>query len=217
MQPGFDTSDWMRGEAPLGYGDGEAFATSLDYGPEATNKHPTAYFRAHFTVTDPADIVRLKALARFDDGMVVYVNGQEVARANMPAGPVGYTNWATASGVNPPRHWQSFVLPAAALVEGVNTLAVEVHQVGPGSSDLFFDMVLQPENAIVLHHTPTGPVVGTAAPWTIPATVGTSAELASLVLYWREHGAATWTAQAFSGAAGNYSATLAPASVVDHA
>ena len=47
-----------------------------------------SYYRHTFTVNDPASISSLFVEVVRDDGAVVYINGTEVARPNMPAGTI---------------------------------------------------------------------------------------------------------------------------------
>src|SRR5215213_7851051 len=70
----------------LGNGDGDE-ATVVSYGADANNKYITTYFRKSFTVANPADFNSLTLDILRDDGAVVYLNGTEIYRNNMPAGP----------------------------------------------------------------------------------------------------------------------------------
>ena len=79
---GFDDSLWPSGPAQLGYGDGDE-ATLVGYGPNASTKYITTYFRRVFTVPDPNAVAGLKLELLRDDGAVVYLNGTEVARSNL--------------------------------------------------------------------------------------------------------------------------------------
>ena len=78
-----------------------------------------------------------------DDGAVVYVNGIEVARSNMPAGTITSGSFASTN-VDPPQERQffDFSVPPSVLVNGTNTIAVEIHQNYRSSSDLAFDLAL---------------------------------------------------------------------------
>ena len=49
---GFNDSIWKIGAAELGYGDGDE-STVVSYGPNASSKFITTYFRRHFTVPNP--------------------------------------------------------------------------------------------------------------------------------------------------------------------
>ncbi len=134
---GFDDASWASGAAQLGYGDGDE-ATVISEGP-AGNRHITTWFRNSFEVADPADIDHLDLALIRDDGAIVYVNGTEVVRTNMPAGPVNgatlASDYAWGPGETEP---QLYSVLADALVAGTNTIAVEIHSASPGSRDLSF-------------------------------------------------------------------------------
>ena len=94
----FNDTSWKSGPAQLGYGDGDE-ATTVGYGSDPNNKYITTYFRKTFTVTNPSQFNGLTLDLLRDDGAVIYVNGQEVARSNMPTGTIDYqTLAATAIG-----------------------------------------------------------------------------------------------------------------------
>jgi len=86
-QPSFDDSPWAAGPAELGYGDGGE-ATTVGFGPDASNKYITTYFRHTFSVANPSSYQSLTLSLRRDDGAVVYLNGAEVFRSNVPAGGI---------------------------------------------------------------------------------------------------------------------------------
>ena len=140
----FDDSGWASGPGVLGYGEvaGQQ-ATILSYGPDAANKYITTYFRHHFTVANPANYHGLTMKLLVDDGCVVYLNGAEVVRRNMPVGEVNYKTLASLF-VAPPDEtaYFTYTLPASGLVAGDNVLSVEVHQAAANSSDIGFDLGL---------------------------------------------------------------------------
>jgi hypothetical protein len=141
-EPGFDDVFWSSGPAQLGYGDGDE-ATVVSFGPDSLNKFVTTYFRRHFVVTNAAQWSNVTLRLLRDDGAIVYLNGVEVSRQNMPAGPVNYQTLATAT-INPPDEstfFEQSVSPSL-LVNGQNTIAVEIHQVNGSSSDISFDLEL---------------------------------------------------------------------------
>jgi hypothetical protein len=137
---GFDATSWSNGTAELGYGDGDE-ATVVSFGPDPLNKYITTYFRKQFFVTNAAQWSNLTLRVLRDDGAVVYLNGTEISRLNMPAGPITYTTVATAAVEDDDTFFEQ-VLPSALLVNGVNVIAVEVHQVNANSSDLSFNLEL---------------------------------------------------------------------------
>jgi hypothetical protein len=153
----FDDSAWPLGTAQLGYGDGDE-STVVSFGPDPANKYITTYFRKAFAVTNAAQWSNVTLRLMRDDGAVVYLNGTEISRQNMPAGPINYQTFATLT-VNPPDEstfFEESVSPGL-LVTGQNTIAVEIHQVNPASSDISFDLEL----------------VGIAAPATTRPTIVT--------------------------------------------
>jgi len=139
MNSTFNDAVWPQGEAEFGYGDGDE-KTILSYGPDANNKYITTYFRKTFTI-DGADLAYLDDLSaaiNFDDGVIVYLNGTEVYRNNMPAGSVDFLTRASISRPTE-GNFESFTVDKNLLQAGTNILAIEVHQSGPTSSDLSFD------------------------------------------------------------------------------
>lgn len=152
---GFDYSSWATGNAELGYGDGDE-ATVVSFGPDANNKYPTTYYRKSFTATagDVANSTLVLNAIR-DDGMVVYINGVEVWRDNMPA-THNYLTYATATvGGAAESTWITKSL-ANILVLGNNEVAVEVHQRSATSSDTSFNFSLFTDNSYVFI-PPTAP------------------------------------------------------------
>ncbi|EAR08643.1 choice-of-anchor J domain-containing protein [Reinekea blandensis] len=138
----FDDSGWARGNAQLGYGDGDE-VTELSFGPDADNKFTTTYFRKRFTLDNPADVIKLTLRLLRDDGAVVYINGQEVVRSNMPEGDITPSTFAGSGiGGSAESTFYEYALFADALQSGENVIAVEVHQSDASSSDLSFDMDL---------------------------------------------------------------------------
>jgi len=137
----FDDSKWKQGKAPLGYGQ-DNLTTRLSFGPDAEAKHITAYFRTSFKADGKDKLDKLGLLLRRDDGAVVYVNGKEAARSNMPEGSVSATTLAaTQLSRGPQEQYHLTIVPASSLAkDGADTIAVEIHQGDPGSSDLGFDL-----------------------------------------------------------------------------
>jgi len=155
----FNDSSWAFGQGKLGFGDGNE-NTTLDFGGDPDNKHITTYFRKTFTVADPAAADSLTLELLRDDGAVVYLNGEEILRSNLPGGTVGFDTLATeAVGGAQEDQYFTFQLPAEGLQEGLNLLAVEVHQHDPASSDLGFDLALSGKEVLppavqLIHNSP---------------------------------------------------------------
>jgi secreted PhoX family phosphatase len=138
----FNNAAWASGAAELGYGDSDE-TTVVGYGSDAANKHVTTYFRQQFQVTSLAGYAQLKLRLIRDDGAVVYLNGVEIFRDNLPTGAIAYTTPASAtiSGADESTYVEAIV-PKSALVAGTNTIAVEVHQDRGNSSDVSFKLEL---------------------------------------------------------------------------
>ncbi len=130
---------WSVGPARLGYGDTQT--TTVGYGSDANAKYLTTWFRHTFTIADATLFDALRLELQRDDGAVVYLNGVEIFRDNLPSSAVTPTTLATASvGGADETAWNVFTVPATALVTGGNTVAIEVHQSAPNSSDLGLDV-----------------------------------------------------------------------------
>ncbi|MBN1672663.1 MAG: fibronectin type III domain-containing protein [Kiritimatiellae bacterium] len=136
-----DDGAWATGPALLGYG--ETYVdTTVSYGSDPSDKHPTTYFRKRFTLgVDPSTIGTLTLYARCDDGFVAWLNGRELTRQAMPAGAIGY---ATLAASHEGDAYEAIDVSANKdmLVRGTNVLAVELHQCTAHSSDLVMDMGL---------------------------------------------------------------------------
>lgn len=143
----FNDSAWAGGSAELGYGDGDE-ATTVSYGPNAGDKYITTYFRKKFNVLNPATYTDLKLDFVRDDGLVVFLNGAEVYRNNMPAGTITHSTLASSaiSGTGE-SNWNTVLLNPGFLVAGINVIAVEIHQVSASSSDISFNTRLYASSA----------------------------------------------------------------------
>ncbi|MGH1489207.1 MAG: YncE family protein [Acidimicrobiales bacterium] len=140
---GFVDGDWSNGRAILGFGED-------DEATPVTPWNKTYYFRKSFTVdvTDPdgagmlmPTTITVRLLV--DDGAAVYLNGTELLRHNLPAGPLAYnTTPLSAVWGNAEREYTEYQLPADLLQPGVNLLAVQAHNYAAGNSDFSFGLEL---------------------------------------------------------------------------
>lgn len=142
----FNDTAWKTGPAELGYGDtadGRPEATVISFGPTATSKFPTAYFRKSFVLSNPETISALRFQLLRDDGAAVYLNGIEQFRDNLPSGVLRFTNLALTA-INGAAETNLVVntLTNPPLRIGTNVIAVEVHQNTRNSSDLSFDLAI---------------------------------------------------------------------------
>ena len=123
------TDGWSSGSGVLAFEDAALpAAVGTVLANPATHPTGTYYFRKSFSFAgDPArNQFTLRAL--MDDGAVIYVNGIEVARRNMPRGTVTATT--AASGEVGNTVFTEIRLPSDAFVSGSNTISVEVHNAG---------------------------------------------------------------------------------------
>ncbi len=138
---GFDDAAWAQGPAPLGYGLPN-LGTTLAYGGNPAARHPTTWFRRTFVAPDPASFEAFSLHLRRDDGAAVYVNGVEVFRTNLSptATPASYA----LSGIYGTEQdtFLDVVVPPGLLTQGVNVVAVELHNQSPNSADLVMDLGL---------------------------------------------------------------------------
>lgn len=136
----FNDSTWASGLAELGYGDNDE-ATVLSWIPYNGGKNPCTYFRTNFNLTAlPTAAQKVGLKIKRDDGVVIYINGQEVLRDNMPSGPITHLTYATGivDGSNESTFFY-YQIPDSFLTLGNNVIAARVHQDRPTSSDISFD------------------------------------------------------------------------------
>jgi regulation of enolase protein 1 (concanavalin A-like superfamily) len=130
----FDDGGWAEAAGPFGINTGDVFET-----PWTTGGRFTYYLRKEFQFNDAFSSAMIDIDADVDDGLVIYLNGQEITRFNMPAGTINFDTPASDSG-----EWgnvteiASGVDISSALQTGTNVLAVEVHNRTEGSSDIAF-------------------------------------------------------------------------------
>ena len=141
-RPDYDDSGWSNGTARLGYGL-RGVVTTNGYGGVPANKYVTTYFRHSIVVPDDVAFTNLNFRLSAVHGAVVWLNGQEAYRLNMPAGGVAFTN-LSLSGLfgMAPYIFQQTNLTAATLTAGTNVVAVEVHLNSTNTSSMGFDMEL---------------------------------------------------------------------------
>jgi hypothetical protein len=178
---GFDDSSWTTVRAQAGYGDGDENTPipDLDYDPGTGGSQnvPCYLFRSTFTIADIATVASVTGQVKYDDAYRLYVNGAKVANSSGLGDAIALNQYATAAGEN---STANFTVPLALLHNGVNTIAVQVHQDDATSSDMTFDLRMD-ANISTGAADPGNFTLGASA-----GSVGTSKALTSL-------GAATGT------------------------
>jgi len=127
---------------------------------------------------------------------VVYLNGQEIFRMNMPTGAVTYATTASTV-VGGPNEINRFAtnISAGLLINGTNLLAVELHQSSPNTTDAAFDLQLD----------------GIGAPSTGPITLFIANAGSEIVISWSATGVMLQEAEHLGGSWSNViSATSSP-------
>ncbi len=137
---GFDPAGWKSGTGALGFGTA-GLGTVIDTGFATAAERPlAAYFTKGFQVADAARVTQLTLETAADDGVVVYVNGTEVGRANMPAGTPTLKTYA-AKAVRTSASVPLVVdVPTSLLVSGTNTVSAETHLNYHATPDLSYDL-----------------------------------------------------------------------------
>ena len=132
---------WVSGVTPIGYGDGddETEVTGM------AGSYISLFLRNEFEIA-PGQIIpsALSLRAYFDDGCVVYINGEEVERFSLQNGTIPFPppdGFATSHEAA----WESQLLAGAGnhLQIGTNTIAIQVINATVGSSDLSIDAELK--------------------------------------------------------------------------
>ncbi|MDR1604200.1 MAG: metallophosphoesterase [Gracilibacteraceae bacterium] len=151
--PDYDATTWKTGPAPLGYPaaetDNRIFGKISDAGTLVANRTSpdamlTYYLRTYFVANDVADIGSLEAEISFDDGYVLYLNGQEIDRQYVEGDPAHDTD---ATFVNEAKNSEGKKVVdlsayTAFLSEGQNLLALSLHNRDKSSSDIYWGLKL---------------------------------------------------------------------------
>lgn len=164
MQPGFDDSGWLKTRgADLTIGD--ARARQMRDAPQSYFRGTDPFvsgiglmaMRGKFVVKDPSKIKNLTMNITYRGGIIVYLNGKELARRSLPEGEIEYNTPSevypieafciSEGGTLEKLHWfkhrekqfnkywamrernsGSIDIDTKKLVEGVNVIAMEMHR-----------------------------------------------------------------------------------------
>ena len=139
-EPSYDDSLWGIGNAPLGFGS----VNNHPFGGPWINpdRNTTVYFRKEFEITNANLITEATARVMSDGGAIVYLNGVEIARDNMPADPVNFETFASSDSNIREGNIDVFSFLPSALVDGINVIAIELHNGSSASSDMGMDLQL---------------------------------------------------------------------------
>ncbi len=136
---GYDVSDWEEVPLPVYYGESIPEGTPI---AGMRGEFRSLFFRREFILFNPGAVAQLIVNAVVDDGMILWVNGRELFRYNLPAGELPH-NTNALSAVPEPHVWQTLTSTnLSSLVSGTNVIAVQLFNVSLESSDILFDASL---------------------------------------------------------------------------
>jgi len=143
MTNNYIPSAWLTGSMPFRYGDGTG-GTLLG---DMQNSYSTVYLLSTFNVQNISSLKDVLFSVNFDDGFVVWINGEEVFSINAPVNK-SFSSFATEqreSGV-----FETYSLPAhdIELKEGMNTIAIQGFNINLESSDFYLDFRMTAEVAL---------------------------------------------------------------------
>ena len=131
---------WSKGESPLGYGD-RTVTTKIKYGDDRDNKDIIKYFTKNISIKDVSKFKGFEFKLLRDDGAIIYVNGKELYRDNMPEGHITEsTKSLHVIGSENEGFFISKVFDTTIFKNGKNTISVQVHQCNDYSSDCIFSL-----------------------------------------------------------------------------
>ncbi len=122
-------------------------------GGAAGARFSTLYFRKKINITNLNTFFNFRMQAKFDDAILVWVNGT-LAYSNNITTPAAFATLASTPIANNGADIFTANLSPTLFLEGENLIAVEVHQNSATSSDLFFDMALEGVNTPEFSRSP---------------------------------------------------------------
>ncbi|MEO5916248.1 MAG: lamin tail domain-containing protein [Luteolibacter sp.] len=139
-------SGWQSGPGTLAFSNNAlplAIGTALN-SPASNNPFVITYYfetDINLSAANAANLSSVTLSHLIDDGAVIYLNGVELTRFNVPVGTVTAATLAnpgvtTAAVVGP----VTLTVPSGTAVTGTNRISVEVHQSSTSSSDLVFGL-----------------------------------------------------------------------------
>ncbi|CAN5158355.1 hypothetical protein BH23VER1_BH23VER1_20210 [soil metagenome] len=138
--------EWLSGVTPIGFGDGDD-VTELN---DMQGNYITFFARHEFSIAPGQVPPTLDLGLHYDDGVIVWINGVEVMRTpNVSSGPIPFPPPGGFAGNHEadttlPYDFDLFTLAGAGsyLVEGTNTLALQLINNSLSSSDASLDAEL---------------------------------------------------------------------------
>jgi DNA-binding CsgD family transcriptional regulator len=135
-----DFKDWKTGNSPLGYGD-RTITTKLNFGNDPENKEIIKYFTKKIILKNVSKFKGFEFKLRRDDGAIIYINGKELYRDNIPSGHVTkHTKPIQVINSKEEKIFYVKIFDATIFKNGINTINVQVHQYNASSSDCIFSL-----------------------------------------------------------------------------
>jgi len=154
----FDDAEWVAGQTAIGYGE-NFIITELS---DMRGSYSTIYLRRSFEVASLDAFDTLLLEVKYDDGIMVWINGRLALQGNVASSEMPHD--ATAESALENTAFVDYTLSdlTAYLVEGTNIIAVQVVNASvSSSSDCFVDVRLTGRAAPAGGETPTAdPVAG---------------------------------------------------------
>lgn len=146
----YDISAWKTATGPFGakkgkindLGGGCTPKTLLtQYKADGTTDIEAFFFRTDVTIPDASKVTKISGSVIYDDAATVYVNGVKIAGFDDDS-ITGNLQYGGSNAGDPKTGTISTSDPAAlaAVKDGKNVIAVELHQGRSSSSDIYFDM-----------------------------------------------------------------------------
>ncbi|MFY0603381.1 MAG: hypothetical protein JXQ93_05495 [Flavobacteriaceae bacterium] len=135
------SSSWKIGTTPIGYGDRKV-VTNINYGGNKEKKHITKYFKKEIYIKENT-FLAYEFRIMHDDGFVLYINGRELYRGNMPNGtPTAQTLAVAKIQGREESEFKVKLFESNIFKKGKNTISVSIHQNRESSSDCIFSLDL---------------------------------------------------------------------------
>ncbi len=121
-EPSFEAANWLTGPTPLFYGKPLTGSELADM----RGGYSSVFLRRTFLISTAAEVSELRLGTLSDDGFIAWINGREVARFNVPEGPLPFNATALDEAAEPVAFETSVITNAyELLLPGANTLAVQ--------------------------------------------------------------------------------------------
>jgi len=174
---GYNDSAWAEGTGPIGYDTKvpPPYQLGVNLSAQMYGVAASLYTRTFFqaTTAEAASAEPLRLVVDYDDGIIVYLNGREVARRNVgTANTITPYNTLASSSHTADGTGETILLGAAntLLAGGDNVLGVQTHNSALTSSDLIGRVTLSTTGAgartLVLPTDTTRYFIGTSEPQT---------------------------------------------------